>query len=155
MKYIKLFNESDIDYNYDEIKNVIKYCLIAQNYSDAAKGITIYNDELHCKQIEKILYNDNLSYNEIKNDLYYYKNLYLVKAVKVAKKAKIDVYLDEDEKGYEVLYFEFPFGQVSFHFYDDYWLNQLPNNVIKEKHKWNELKNTRDILLKAYKNVKM
>ena len=50
--------------------NTIRNCLIAQNYSDSAKHIEIYDDELHYKQINKIWSNNRLSIFQMKDLLY-------------------------------------------------------------------------------------
>ena len=144
-------NNDDIRYaDGGEIKShfkTLKNCLIAQNYSDSAKGI-IYKTQLHYKQIDKII-DQSSNYRDQKEKLYLEKCYFIRKAIISAKKENVKVYYDEYEG---VIYFEFGFGQVSYHLYDESWLKEL-KNVIIEEHKWSGLTNSRFLLENEYDTI--
>jgi len=124
----------------------VKNCLIAQNYSDAAKGIEIYPHELNYRQIEAIRDNSMLGYEGMVQKLYDCKSDYIQKAIKSAKGEKVPVFYCSNEN---CIYFEFPFGQVSFHI--DEWRVNYPNVNKVEGYKWSGLTNSRDLLVENYK----
>ncbi len=127
------------------MKKTIKNLLIAQTYSDVAKGIGFYEGILHFKQIEKILESD-ISYRETTELFYKYKDHYLKKAFVSSLKEKIHIYFDKNECA---LYFEFPFGQCSFHTFMDE--SKFTKNVkVVEKWEWSGKENTRKLLNENY-----
>lgn len=148
-KLNKSGNKFIVEYSFGNIKtpiNTIKNCLIAQNYSDAAKSVTIYKEDLHFKEIEKIRSKD-IDLREINNLLYYEKDNYLKKAFISAEKENVNIFYDEIEG---VLYFEFLFGQCSFHTFMDE--KKFPKNVkVVEEYKWSGKDNTRKLLMDNYK----
>lgn len=127
-----------------QINTVTKWLLIAQNYSSAAKREYMDETDLHYKKINQII-EDAKDYDQMVEDLYYEKNVYLNKAMKSAKRAKIKVYYDENE---QCLYFEMPYGQCSFHCFDEFFITE--NVVITEDYAWSGLHNTRSLLLDNY-----
>ncbi len=132
------------------MKKTVKNLLIAQNYSDAAKGIEVYKYELHFKQIEEIIESGINSY-ETNESLYKYKDHYLKKAFASAKKENIKIYFDRNECA---LYFEFPFGQCSFHSFMGE--SKFSKNVeVVEKWEWSGKENTRRLLQENYLNRNM
>ena len=131
----------------NQMQKTIKNCLIAQNYSDAAKGINVYDDELHYKQIQKIMDTAN-DYESMRDALYDEKTKYIQKACRSAKAENIEVIFDEC-----IIYFEFSFGQVSFHLFlfDNDLINFFKNTKVKfASHKWSGLTNSRKLLNDNY-----
>lgn len=113
------------------MKTTIKHLLIAQEYSDVAKGFDYtLGHYLHFRKIDKIVEQSQTS-DQVKDRLYTEKAVYLNKAMKSASKNKIQVVYDPNEG---CIYFEMPFGQVSFHLFDDCWLTE--NVQIIEDYEW-------------------
>ena len=138
--------------------NTIRNCLIAQNYSDSAKGIEMYDYELHYKQINKIWSNNRLSFFQMKDLLYEDKNKFIERAISSAKKTNIKIIIGLDEKGYNVIYFEFPFGQVSFHLMIDedkldVLLKKYKNIIYNENYKWSGFTNSMSLLMNEWKKI--
>ena len=133
-----------------EFIKTVKNLLIAQVYSDAAKFIYIDENDPHYHKVEKIR-NTADGYEKMINELYSQKDVYLKKAFMSALKESVPVYFDDPEG---VLYFEFPFGQCSFHTFMNIYNNySFPKNVeITEMHTWSGLENTRKLLRDYYAN---
>lgn len=128
------------------MEKTIKNLLIAQEYSDAAKDRDMLSDsDLHYKQIKNII-NTFSDYYRITDKLYLKKSIYLKKAMQSAKKENISVYYDYNEC---CLYFEMPFGQCSFHLFDDQYI--VKNVIVLENYKWSGLTNTGKLLRNNYK----
>lgn len=136
------------------MKATIKNLLIAQHYSNEGKGLGIIGEsDLHYKQIRKIQSKHEDSsirsrYVNAKEELYSEKCVFLNKAMKSAKKEKIRVVYDLNEG---CIYFEMPFGQCSFHLFEDSCLTDSVEVI--EDYQWNGLKNTHDLLQKAFNNL--
>ena len=130
------------------MKNTVKNLLIAQEYSNAAKDIQrIGEKNLHYKKIHKIADN-SISYNAMVCDLYWEKTTYISKALKSAKREKIEVIYDDCEG---CLYFEFNFGQCSFHIKCESILTE--NVKIISDYEWSGLHNTGELLEKSYNEI--
>lgn len=131
-------------------KNLIETLLTAHNFSDAAKQIHIGEDELGYAEIEEIYNRTDLDARQTVEKLYDKKIDYLIKAIGLAISEKVPVFFDTEEFA---LYFELSESQVSFHFFDDFYINKkMPENIKVKDYKWSGLHNTGDILRDYYKN---
>lgn len=130
------------------MKNTLRNCLIAQNCSDAAKQIRVDEGELHYEEIAEIIdtYDD---WREIRDNLYGEKGWYIREAITSAIEENIDFTYDIEEG---CIYFEFPFGQVSFHVSESWIKSSKEYEKIKivDNYQWSGLHNSRDLLISNF-----